>query len=49
MKKKLSITVDEDLIIKLDTLLKDGTFRNKSHVVEQAIKKFVEKEDLEQT
>jgi len=45
MRGKLSITVDEDLLKKLDALLVDGTFRNKSHLVELAIKKFVECKD----
>lgn len=37
MKKKLSITVEESLISKLDNAIKSGIFRNKSHVVEFAL------------
>ena len=43
MKKKLSVTVDKELISKLDEILRDDLeiFRNKSHLVEIAIKKYL--------
>jgi len=44
MKKKLSISIEEETIEKLDDYIIDGKFRNKSHVVEVAINKFMEKE-----
>lgn len=42
MKQKLSITVDEKLISKIEAKLKQGLFRNKSHVIEYAIKEFLQ-------
>jgi metal-responsive CopG/Arc/MetJ family transcriptional regulator len=42
MKKKLSVTVEEKLIDQLDSKLKNSLFRNKSHLVEIAIEKFLE-------
>jgi metal-responsive CopG/Arc/MetJ family transcriptional regulator len=43
MKKKLSISIEENTILELDDYVKDGTFRNKSHLIELAIDKFLEK------
>lgn len=46
MKKRISATIDEKTERILELLLKEGTFRNKSHVIEEAIKSFKkEKED----
>lgn len=42
MKQKLSVTIDEDLISKVDEKLEDKSFRNKSHFVEIAIEKYLE-------
>ena len=42
MKSKISISIDEETISKLDKILKEGLFRNKSHVIEYSIKKFLE-------
>jgi len=42
MKKKLSITVDEKVIHKIEESLKDNTFRNKSHLVEVALERLFE-------
>jgi len=44
MKKKMSITVDEEKIEEIDALLKKGFFRNKSHVLEYSLNKFLEEE-----
>ena len=38
MKKRISATVDEKTEKLIDLILKEGTFRNKSHVIEEAIK-----------
>ncbi|MBI2452475.1 ribbon-helix-helix protein, CopG family [Candidatus Pacearchaeota archaeon] len=38
MKKRISATVDEETDKVLDSLLKDGDYRNKSHIIEKAIK-----------
>ena len=44
MKEKLSVTIDERLIAQLDAMMQDeeSVFRNKSHLVEVAIKKYVQ-------
>ena len=42
MKKKLSISIEEETIEALDSLVEEGNFRNKSHLVESAIDKFIE-------
>lgn len=42
MKERLSVTVDEKVIKGLDLKLDDKIFRNRSHVVEYALKKFLE-------
>ena len=40
MKKRISATIDEKTERILDSILKEGIFRNKSHVIEEAIKSF---------
>jgi len=42
MKQKLSITLDEEKVRIIDDILKKGLFRNKSHVLEYALIKFLE-------
>lgn len=42
MKHKTSVSFDEETILKIRELIRSGSFRNKSHVVEYAIKKLVE-------
>lgn len=39
MKQKLSITIDKRTIKLIEESIKDGLFRNKSHVVEFSINK----------
>ena len=41
MKTKISITVDESTISELDKHLEDGLFRNKSHLIDYAVKQFL--------
>jgi|WetSurMetagenome_2_1015567.scaffolds.fasta_scaffold1533515_1 Arc/MetJ-type ribon-helix-helix transcriptional regulator len=43
MKKKVSISIEEKTIKELENYVKEGSFRNKSHVVEFAINKFIER------
>ena len=38
MKHKLSISIGKESVKKIEALLLDGRFRNKSHVVEFALK-----------
>jgi len=39
MKGRISATVDDKTIKKINELLKKGNYRNKSHVIEDAIEK----------
>ena len=42
MKQKLSITIDEEKVKRINEILEKGLFRNKSHVLEFALIKFLE-------
>ena len=44
MKQKLSITIDGNTIKLLEKFIKEGRFRNKSHIIEYSINKFLNKE-----
>ncbi|HUS50535.1 MAG TPA: ribbon-helix-helix protein, CopG family [Candidatus Paceibacterota bacterium] len=37
MKKRISATIDEKTLKIIEEFLKDGDYRNKSHVIERAI------------
>lgn len=41
MKQKLSITIDEEKVKEVELILKKGFFRNKSHILEYALIKFL--------
>jgi len=41
MKRKLSISIEDKTFKELEGFLEEGTFRNKSHFIEVAIKKFI--------
>ena len=43
MKERISATVDEETIKLIDEEMKKGKYRNKSHVIEEAIKLLKEK------
>jgi Arc/MetJ-type ribon-helix-helix transcriptional regulator len=43
MKRKVSISMDEEVLNEIQIKLKEGLFRNKSHLVEYATKKLLEK------
>ena len=45
MKSKLSITLDEETLLEIQKQLNSGKFRNKSHLVEFAVKKLLEVEN----
>jgi Arc/MetJ-type ribon-helix-helix transcriptional regulator len=38
MKERISATVDSETIKSIEKILKKGVYRNKSHVIESAIK-----------
>ncbi len=42
MKKKISISIEENSVDKLGELVETGKFRNKSHVIEFALNKFMD-------
>ncbi len=46
MKQKINITIDEERIEQIENILKDGLFRNRSHILEYALIKFLEREKL---
>ena len=41
MKQKISVTIDEKTIKLIEETVKEGTFRNKSHVVEFSLNKIL--------
>lgn len=41
MKQKLSITIDEETIKIVENILREGLFRNKSHIIEYSLNKFL--------
>ena len=45
MKQKISITVDEEVVQDILKSIQTGKFRNKSHVVEYAVKQLLEVEN----
>jgi len=44
MKHKMSITMDEELILKVLDTLRSRRFRNKSHVIEYAVSRYFDNE-----
>jgi Arc/MetJ-type ribon-helix-helix transcriptional regulator len=48
MKTKISVTLDERTVHNILKTISSGRYRNKSHVVEYAVRKFLEKKPLEE-
>ncbi|MGA2130064.1 MAG: ribbon-helix-helix protein, CopG family [Candidatus Pacearchaeota archaeon] len=46
MKIKISISMEEELDKRLEDKVKDSIFRNKSHLIEYAVKSFLKKEKM---
>ncbi len=44
MKSKLSVSVDEETVMKVQEKIRQRVFRNKSHAVEYALNKVLEME-----
>ena len=42
-KERVSATIDQQTSKILDKIMKDGKYRNKSHLIEEAIKLFAER------
>jgi len=47
MKQKLSITIEEETIELLDSVIKNGVFRNKSHAIEFSLNKTLKEKENE--
>ncbi|MFH1972461.1 MAG: hypothetical protein ABIJ18_03230 [archaeon] len=47
MKQKLSITIEEETIKKLEQFIQTGKFRNKSHLIEYSLNEFLRGEKNE--
>ena len=47
MKQKISITIDEKNLELVEKVLLDGRFRNKSHILEYPLNKFLKEEGFE--
>ena len=45
MKTKISVSIDEKKIKLVEELLRNGKFRNKSHVLEYGLDKLLEEEN----
>ncbi len=45
MKERISITIEKDIADKLNSLIKDRKFRNRSHAVEMAIEQLNKSEE----
>ena len=43
MKLKLSVSMDKNLVKDIETIIDEGRFRNKSHIIEYALKSFLNK------
>ncbi len=45
MKKKVSVSISEETIGRIEEFMFDGQFRNKSHVIEFALNKFMREKE----
>jgi len=45
MKQKLSISIEKETIELVKELIKEGRFRNKSHILEYSLNKFLKGEE----
>lgn len=41
MKHKICVTLEQEVIIQMNGLLRDSIFRNKSHIMEFAVRKLI--------
>jgi Arc/MetJ-type ribon-helix-helix transcriptional regulator len=44
MKQKISVTIDEKMVKLIEKTLADAQFRNRSHVIEYSLNKFLNKD-----
>ncbi len=45
MKQKLSVSIEENTISILKELVKEGRFRNQSHIIEYSLNKFLKEQE----
>ena len=45
MKQKLSITIEEETIKKIERALKEGVFRSRSHIIEFSVNKILKEKE----
>ncbi len=45
MKQVFTVSIDEELVAKIRECARESSFRNKSHLVEEAVKRFLESDD----
>ena len=45
MKIKQSISIDKELVKDIEAIVEEGRFRNKSHIIEYALKSFLRREN----
>ena len=46
MKQKLSVSIDEETVRVIEERVREGSFRNKSHVIEYALIRFLRENQL---
>ncbi len=46
MKQVFTVSIDEELVQKIREYAKDSSFRNKSHLVEEAVKRLLNNKEL---
>ena len=46
MKQKLSISIDKETVRVIEDKVKEGSFRNKSHIIEYALMQFLRENQL---
>ena len=46
MKQKISITIDEQHVKIIENLLQDSKYRNRSHVIEHSLKRFLNEDKI---
>jgi len=44
MKQKISVSIDEEKLKLLESILLNGKFRNKSHIIEYSLDKLIKEE-----
>ena len=47
MKQKISISIDEEKVQKIEKILEEGMFRSKSHILEYSLNKFLKETENE--